>query len=189
MTEEHSGKLGRTDKTWAKCRSAAHLVSTGSLVLLILLCSTLIILWFRSYSDSDWLVRCKGNHMFWVATVRGQLMGGHGRALTNLPDGWIHDTLSPATQLSALPPVAPEGIDLESLGLAFLTNPNSPGDWKAQAPLWLLCLLALLPVSLTLARRYWKRPRPAGTCVNCGYDLRATPERCPECGSRPHHGG
>jgi hypothetical protein len=51
-------------------------------------------------------------------------------------------------------------------------------------PDWFLCfILASTPGwALFAARRRSHHAKP-GLCRQCGYDLRATPERCPECGA------
>lgn len=60
-------------------------------------------------------------------------------------------------------------------------------EWSFDAPFWILpaaaallptCRLARwLPVVLKTRRRFGP-----GNCQRCGYDMRATLERCPECG-------
>ena len=56
------------------------------------------------------------------------------------------------------------------------------------APIWAVFLLmGLIPArNLGMLIAYRRRAR-AGACCSCGYDLRATPERCPECGADACH--
>jgi hypothetical protein len=80
-----------------------------------------------------------------------------------------------------------------STGEMFFRAPNSsegsvPGSmhWRA-VPIWPATLLtAVLPILATrsiLRRRRQCFQRKHGLCLSCGYDLRASPERCPECGA------
>ena len=64
-------------------------------------------------------------------------------------------------------------------------------DWvlierSVAVPFWLLCLPPALVLlgSLFVLRRARAALRE-NRCLNCGYDLRASPDRCPECGSVP----
>jgi hypothetical protein len=55
-------------------------------------------------------------------------------------------------------------------------------------PYWVLIApAALVPLLAYAIRLYAVRRIPADTapCPECGYDLRASPERCPECGTLP----
>jgi hypothetical protein len=55
--------------------------------------------------------------------------------------------------------------------------------WVLTFPWWFIVLMTALPL-LVIASRYIQRQRRirSGLCPTCGYDLRATPDRCPECG-------
>jgi hypothetical protein len=75
---------------------------------------------------------------------------------------------------------------LMTLRRAYLDERDKLFVWtlRAGVPIW-----ALVPLSLVLPGTQWvlmlraRHRRLVGLCAACGYDVRATPDRCPECGT------
>jgi len=78
------------------------------------------------------------------------------------------------------------------LGFARSDGSSGPGTpttvWTVALPYWSLAVLSGI-VPVIWVERYRRdgvrrRRAAAGLCAYCGYDLRASGERCPECGGR-----
>jgi 4-amino-4-deoxy-L-arabinose transferase-like glycosyltransferase len=135
----------------------------------LILCAATCVFWVRSYWRNDWVTHNYGSddrRANWcLYSTRGAVVWGRSARHTS-----------------------------ESAGLKFGSDPTHDLRTKwgflwfmtdagkaIGVPHWLLVLpLAAGPV--TWAVRKFKCGYEPGHCPACGYDLRATPDRCPECG-------
>ncbi len=60
---------------------------------------------------------------------------------------------------------------------------NFPQGWRCVFPLWIPVLIFVIcPLWLISPTSRRRKRKKLGLCLKCGYDLRASKERCPECG-------
>lgn len=182
----------------------------------LLLCVAFAALWAWSYSGGrdavwwsggrwegpDFAVRHAG-----VRCWRGQLLitrqhgwmtpaPGGGPALTQTwtrqwrpPLAWRFDR-TPIDQYFTDPEWDVLGVRYQRL----ILGPANSRHFQnlVVVPLWLPFLLsAVAAAGVRLRSRAWRASDRArrGLCPVCGYDLRATPGRCPECGAAPAKAG
>ena len=153
----------------------------------LLLCAAVVVLGARSYRACDTLVHPSapgdrvcvtsefGVLVFEIeAPLRDPVSPGWEYFDTPMPRRWpvrsaglgFEAYRAQVTHFVRLPPTAVWGVAVPhwAVGLAFGALPA----WR------------LLRLRRDLVRR---RRAAAGFCVRCGYDLRATPQTCPECGT------
>lgn len=160
-------------------RRVFTILSAVSLLMFVAVC----VLWVRSYWVKD--------NLTWVRPDKGWIVAS-GRGLLVVNFLWFRDV--PARprppwrfeweRQSASSWQRPAGGVVRRIGFGYDdTGPPAPGWRGGFVPHWLVAAaFAALPAAWFIRWRRQRRGARCGLCPCCGYDLRATRDRCPECG-------
>jgi hypothetical protein len=165
-------------------------------ILLLLVCVVSAALWGSSYFCTiGWRFFSQDERHSWttdVDTIRG---GIQFRQDIRPPYSFIVSH-GPGGRLKSQAAWARKdllGFGMDAFNYPWTTNRNGPTSVARRIvlvapwyPLFLLTALGALPGVVVFRRRRLLNGRQRrGLCLVCGYDVRETPERCPECGMVP----
>jgi hypothetical protein len=179
-------------------RPSRHLFTALSAVSL-LLCVAVCVLWVRSYWYADAIYlglreQPDGRSRIVLLSQQGACSVHYDAIDGGKPYRWS-DTFRSAYRINVPHAQAQPVRDTfrreghEFFGFAFMYSLRSgPRGSRISTtafalPHWTLVGAFAAVLALWLRRTLRRRSNPTGVCRTCGYDLRATPERCPECGA------
>ena len=146
----------------------------------LLLCVAVCVLWVMSYSamfPKRFLLASSDLENSWIAIAKGEVAHVTTRSWPDLRDPLWGETYDN------------EGIG-HGTGGGWRTVLNDNGSLSGQYEYWsyvrfwlLAAAFAILPMGSLIHRGLTRKRWQIGLCPSCGYDLRATPGRCPECGA------
>jgi hypothetical protein len=155
--------------------------------------------WIRGYWQFDVLrfVRTETQETLGMQSTFGELAAFSARLHPSgkVQPGWSISTIpaSPPNTFRNLVTWSPHSRTYSALGFGFGSFDVSTSPRHTIAAIWFphwFCALifAVLPAARIRSILRTRRAKRAGLCRYCGYDLRATPNRCPECGRLPGTG-
>ena len=165
----------------------------------LILCAATVGLWVRSYHRLDVVANPQADVPSGVWRTqfsgwchRGQLLVMRSRAQEDYYGDVAWHSFSADEEVTAFQLFDRYLADANASGTAgFLWGRVARADGSGRVvltvPLWsLAALFAAYPfarITLWFGNMRRRRRRASGLCSACGYDLRATPDRCPECGT------
>ena len=162
-------------------RRLVNLFTLLSLLLFVAVC----VLWVWSERTEHYFWwRPGSNHPAQLVLSRGRLVVNAGvvplPSLDGPPKGTIAYTTEPADRLGNFD-VVPETLDASLVGFGVRLRNGAP---VLVLPCWFVAVIAaVLPAARAVRHDRHRLRRSRGLCPACGYDLRTTPEKCPECGA------
>ena len=152
----------------------------------LLLCLALSAAWVRSYVVGDVYIRYSTTD----PDVYYMFVSGHGKFRVSRSGSMGFTGLPPDPGYRRHERPQKGDYDMRLVGYEPRRFPGVQlDDWGSDfravtVSYWLPVLLTSLPPLWAVVR--WRRTARRGRrglCPTCGYDLRATPDRCPECGA------
>jgi hypothetical protein len=155
----------------------------------MLLCVTTGAWWVRSFYVSDTIGRFRQpDETCALFTECGSVLYVEHHSASSSYDYYFARRGLPVDRARTVKPLFP-GMGYEKRRvLDFWNRPASMTLFRVS--FGYVVLATLLFPSYVGGLKMWRRVievrrRHVGSCVTCGYDLRGTPERCPECGTAP----
>ena len=149
-----------------------------------LLVAAVALLWWRSFTTSDLVAYQPGTEVYSLWSERGEVCFRQVRASFASLEPWRHESTAVDQWNRYVPPVSEKRWDTGF----WWEKGNAPGRGQPYfalvVPYGAVLAASCVPTVFVLAGYLRRRRRMGeGYCAECGYDLRATPGRCPECGA------
>ena len=136
----------------------------------------------RSWSDPYLVERAGGEHPTLAHVLKLQMPPNVALPPVTSPTTWVSGVL----HVEPKDPTANYVLRVEQGEYRYRSVTDDVESWSLTI-LLITMSAAVAALAYRSERHRWRRKlKPAGHCVDCGYDLRASSERCPECGAPTH---